>query len=75
MNKYLYEGPVFEFGRIVADRWRAETLAASESKARSNFIFQFKRDNNKIPAAKIDLPGKIKLVTGKDAFTNGRLQA
>lgn len=75
MNKYVYEGPVLEFGRVVCDRWKAETLAASESKARSNFIFQFKQANNKAQATKIVLTGKIKLITGKDAFTHGRLQA
>lgn len=75
MNKYTYEGPVMMFRKVICDRWKAETLAATESKARSNFMHQFKSANNRIPATKITLPGKIKLVTGKDAFTHGRLQA
>ena len=36
MNKYIYDGPVRVFDKLVADRWQSETTAVSESKARSN---------------------------------------
>lgn len=59
MCKYRYDGPVTEFGRLIADRWVGETMAVSEQKAKSNLIFQFKTRNNRIPATRVELPGKI----------------
>jgi hypothetical protein len=50
-----------EFDRCVANGWSASTVAASEKKARSNLIYQFKKSNNKSPNAKITLPGKLEL--------------
>ncbi|GHV42263.1 hypothetical protein FACS189490_10850 [Clostridia bacterium] len=62
MNLYLYEGPVLEFERCIADSWKASTYAISERKAKSNLAYQYKKKNNKIPSAKISLPGKLSLV-------------
>lgn len=59
MTLYSYEGPVLEFDRIVANKWHAQTYAVSESKARANMAFQFKRDTGRVPRTKITLPGKI----------------
>ena len=59
MDRYVYEGPVMEFNHIVAERWSASTQAVSESKARSNLAYQFKKQYNRAPASKITLPGKI----------------
>lgn len=59
MNHYSYNGPVMEFERCVADRWKASTYAVSEAKARSNLIFRYKKENGKVPNARITLPGKI----------------
>ena len=42
MNLYIYNGPVFEFERLLIDRWSASTRAESEKKARSNLAYQFK---------------------------------
>ena len=62
MPKYVYDGPVMEFGRILVYRWRGETLAPTDRKAISNLEYQFKRNNNRLPGAKITLPGKLKMV-------------
>lgn len=62
MYRYSYVGPVMEFDRCVADRWKAETMATSEAKARSNLTYRYKIENGKVPGAKITLPGKIILV-------------
>lgn len=59
MTLYSYNGPVLEFDRIVANRWRGQTYAMSAAKARSNLAFQFKRETGKLPRSKIILPGKI----------------
>ena len=59
MNLYSYDGPVCEFGRIVANHWKGQTYAASEAKARSNPVYQFKKDTGRVPRTKITLPGKI----------------
>ena len=62
MNQYSYDGPVMEFGRCIADRWKASTYAKSEKKARSNLAYQFKKKNNRIAGTQISLPGKIVMV-------------
>lgn len=59
MNQYAYNGPVMEFGRCIADNWAGSTYAASEKKAKSNLAYQFKKNNNRMPASKITLPGGI----------------
>lgn len=66
-KKYMYVGPVEEFGRCIAHSWTATTYAPSEAKARSNLIFQFKKANNKLPNTKVDLPGKVVLAEGKES--------
>lgn len=62
MNKYSYDGPVMEFDRCIANRWKASTYAVSEKKARSNLTYQYKKKNNKLPNTMITLPGKIILI-------------
>ena len=61
-HKYVYDGPVMEFDRLIADHWTGETMATTEKKARSNLTYQFKRQNRRIVGTKITLPGKIKMV-------------
>lgn len=60
--RYSYSGPVTEFDRVIANHWSSSTYAPSESKARSNLIFQFKKQYNKVPNAKISLPGKVERI-------------
>lgn len=59
MNLYSYNGPVFEFDKLVAYRWEAQTCAPTEAKARSNMAYQYKKLTGKVPRTKITLPGKI----------------
>lgn len=58
-EKYSYCGPVMKFENCVATNWKAETYATSVKKARSNFVFQFKRDNGLTVNTKVTCPGKI----------------
>ena len=60
--KYRYDGPVMEFNTCIANHWKGETFAPSESKARSNLAYQFKKNNNRVPASKITLPGKLMVI-------------
>lgn len=62
MNKYFYRGPVVKFDICIVDYWTGETMAVSESKARNNLAYKFKKENDLSPNAKISLPGKIKMV-------------
>lgn len=62
MHVYSYDGPVYEFDRLIMDRWSSTTRAPSEEKARSNLTYQFKTKHNRVPATRITLPGPIKLV-------------
>lgn len=61
-HRYEYEGPVEEFGRCICHRWCGATFAVSESKARCNLTYQFKKEFNKAPGTKVTLPGDIKLI-------------
>ena len=65
-HEYSYEGPVLEFDRVVAHRWSAKTYAPSAKKARNNLIFQFKKEFNRVPTAKITLPGEIRKLGGEE---------
>lgn len=62
-HKYVYNGPVLEFDRVVANQWKGETMAPSKAKAKSNLAYQFKKQNNRIPGTRITLPGDIKEVS------------
>lgn len=59
MHEYVYSGPVMEFDKCVSVRWQASTYAVSERKARSNLIFQYKKQTGRSPKSKITLPGKV----------------
>ena len=59
MALYSYSGPVCEFNKIVANNWKGQTYASSESKARINLAYQFKKETGRVPRSKITLPGKI----------------
>ena len=61
-HKYVYNGPVLEFDRVVANRWKGETMAPSKAKAKSNLAYQYKKQNNRIAGSRITLPGDIKEV-------------
>ena len=58
-NLYVYSGAVKCFDNIVADKWYGETYATSESKARNNLAFQYKKENGLEKTAKVTIPGKI----------------
>ena len=66
MNLYFYDGPVLEFGRIIAEHWQASTRAVSEKKARCNLAHQFKTQYGKVPASKITIPGKLTIAEGAE---------
>ena len=61
-KQYRYEGPVEEFGKCIAHKWTATTLAPSAAKARSNLAYRFKQQYNKNTTTRITLPGKIVVV-------------
>ena len=63
MNEYYYCGPVKAFDKYVSNQWRASTFAVSEAKAKSNFMHQYKMEHNLSRNAKIELVGKIHLVS------------
>lgn len=58
--RWVYEGPVKSFDDVVSSRWKAETWATTEAKARSNLVYQYKRDHGLSASTKITLTGKIK---------------
>lgn len=62
MAKYVYNGPVKSFDDILASHWKAETIAESEAKARSNLAYQYKKEHGLDRSTKINLTGKIERV-------------
>lgn len=67
--EYSYEGPVMEFDRVVSHRWHGKTYAPSAKKAKSNLIFQFKKEFNRTPSTKITLPGEIRKLSREEIAT------
>ena len=63
MNKYVYDGQVSEYGRLIQQNWHGETWANSESKAKTNLAFQFKKATGRPSMAKITLNGQIRQVS------------
>lgn len=61
-HKYIYDGPVMLFDKLVADHWKGETMAPTENKARSNLAYQAKKQLNIIAGTRVKLPGEIKMV-------------
>ena len=59
MGKYFYEGPVLLFDKLVAEHWKGETIAPSESKARTNWAYQYKKNNNLAARSRVTVPGKL----------------
>ena len=62
MALYLYDGPITGFNRCLANRWLGTTYAVSPQKARCNLAYRYKKQNNLLPNAKIELPGKIVMI-------------
>lgn len=56
---YTYEGSVYELDRNVRSHWKAATYAVSSEKARSNLMFQYKKEHGLPINTKIDLPGVL----------------
>ena len=59
MHEYVYNGPVMEFDKCVANRWQASTYATSERKAKANLAIKYKKQTGRSPKSKISLPGKV----------------
>lgn len=59
MKTYEYDGPVVEDSTYHLRHWKASTVAPTESKARSNLIYRFKKEHNVFMGARISLPGKF----------------
>ena len=59
MKRYIYEGPVKVFDKCTNTHWYGETIAASEKKARSNLVYQYKKSHNRATSSRVTLPGEI----------------
>ena len=75
MNRYIYEGPVTEFGKCIDSHWKAATYAVSIHRAKSNLTYQFKMQYGKSRNTKIDLPGKIILDERKESDDGYQVRA
>lgn len=62
MDKYTYNGPVRMYENVLTSHWKAETVAESEAKARSNLVYQYKKTHGLDMFTKITLTGKIERV-------------
>lgn len=53
MYRYIYDGPVKEFNKVITEKLKGETMAVSEKRASDNLAFQFKREFGKSLNSKI----------------------
>ena len=56
---FMYDGPVYRFGRMIDKRYLGITTAVSEKAARNNLAFRYKMSKGFERTARIELPGKI----------------
>lgn len=62
-KSYIFNGAVFDqFGKLLDLNWSAQTFAPSEKKARSNIMYQYKRETGMGAFFPIRLEGKIEVV-------------
>ena len=61
-HKYIYDGPVMEFDRLIDNHWYGETCAPTEKKAKTNLAYQYKKETNRIAGTRITLPGELEMV-------------
>ena len=59
--KYQYDGPVMVFGTY-RGTFKGETFASSDARAKSNIAYQVKRKMKIAANAKVELPGKLKIL-------------
>lgn len=62
MKRYAYVGPVLVFGKITNPKWSGETVAPSSDKAKSNLMYQYKKQTGRMKNAKVTFAGKIYVV-------------
>lgn len=68
--KWIYDGPVISFGKCICQKWHGETIAPTESKARSNLVYQFKKENKLVAGAKVTISGSLKQIKMEDDYRN-----
>lgn len=59
--KYQYDGPVMVFGTY-RGTFKGETFANSDARAKSNIAYQVKQKMKIAANAKVELPGKLKIL-------------
>lgn len=60
--RYRYSGPVLSFDRLTTPKWEGETVAVSESKARANLAYQFKKEAKISKNARVSFPSQLLLI-------------
>lgn len=68
--KWIYDGPVVSFGECICRKWHGETIAPTESKARSNLAYQFKKKNKLAAGAKVTISGPLEQIKMEDDYRN-----
>ena len=58
MSTFSYNGPVSMFGKVVCNKFSAETMAVSDKKALINIAYQFKKQYGYVPSVAIKLEAK-----------------
>lgn len=63
MNRYQYSGQVLDiYGNVLDRNFNSRTIAASDSKAKSNLSWQWKTENKYPRNYKIELTGSLKKI-------------
>lgn len=57
-HEYHYNGPVLYFDRILTNKWKGTTIAASKSRALVNLSYQVKKEAKLGNSAKVTLIDK-----------------
>lgn len=61
MGRYIYEGPVVMFGKVVDDNFKGVTVAVNKKRALANLAYQWKKRNGYLPgSARLGFPGALR---------------
>ena len=58
-KKFIYEGPILFYGKVLQEHWKGETWAGTRKKAMNNLRYQVNKKLGKKEWNKITLPGKL----------------
>lgn len=62
-QKYIFDGAIMSFDKVIEPGWSASTFATSLKQARNFLTYRYKKEHNLSPRASIKLSGRLEAVS------------